>query len=258
MQHELHGSNVATTDAHALAHNERLPGWLDTRFLERLVATPRGRAHVLGFLAAIEVDESAVFDTLLAKVQDPGLARLVRRHKEDEERHHRLLAECVARTGVEPGALPEELNVTLRLDRALGGFAESFVAGQLGVMETYVLLQVIEERAVRQYPHIVKALAPVDPESAEVLARVVEDEKRHVRYARAVSRRYAPDAETLEKTLAHVRAIERSVFEAHLAATMSHALENRLLAIGPAERLVWRALAAVQARRAAGPIGLAA
>jgi rubrerythrin len=228
---------------------ERKPGWLDARFLARLVETPRGRALTLGFLAEVETDEGHVFDTLLAKVDDPAIARLVRIHHDDEKRHNRILRECVERTGTDPGPLPESLQVTLRINRMLGGFSEQFVEGRRGVMEAYALLQVIEERAVRQYPWIVRALEAVDPESARVLASVVRDEERHVRYARAISRRFAPDPRSLATTLAHFRAIERRAFEEHVAATMSFTLDQGILAVHGPERLFWRVAAALNERR---------
>ncbi len=229
-----------------LAHfATRVRAAVDAFFLSRVVASPRGRAFLLDFMAdAEDSDERKVFDTLLARVDDPELHELVRIHRDDELRHAALLRACVARQGVTPDPTPDELHILDRIDRDLGGFVDAFLADRQGVMEAYVLLQVVEERAVLQFPLIVRALAGVDPESAAVLARIVRDEERHVKYAIAISRRYAPDPETLAGTLARVRAVEASAFEAHNRALMRHVARHELLAVPRPARLIWRALAA--------------
>jgi rubrerythrin len=224
-------------------------GALGARYFDKLVATPRGRAFVLRFLQSTEEsDEGAVFDMLLSQVNDPEFHKLVRIHRDDEERHagifRRAVERLVERFGpeVEPGPVPEELHVVGRLDAHLGGLSESFIAGRAGIMEVYALLLVVEERAVREWPVIVDALRAVDPEAAEDVARVINDERRHVKYARAISRRYAPDAETLERTLAWVRAAEQRAFEENNAAMTRIVLERDLLDVGSIERAFWKGL----------------
>ncbi len=221
---------------------------IQTRYLDRLVHSDRGRAFMLAFMADAErSDEQMVFDTLLARVDDPELHALVRIHRDDEERHGELLDECMRRVGVTPPAVPDELRFVFRLDAQLDGFAAEFVAGRRGVMEAYVLLQVIEERAVVQFPGIARALRSVDPYAADVVERVTEDERRHVRYARAISRRYAPDADTLARTLACFRRAEAVAFAAHGQAYLHFAIDHDLLAVGWPEKLLWRAIGAAPA-----------
>lgn len=220
---------------------------MNTLYLSRLVRSPRGRSFLLAFMAdAEESDEGAVFDALVARVEDAQLQKLVRRHRDDEARHARILREASLRAsgGADVPQVPEELRIVLRIGRHVGGFAEDFAAGKAGVMEAYLLLQVIEERAVRQFPAIVRALAEVDPESAAVVAGVVRDEARHVKYAQAISRRYAPDAHALAATLARYREAEARAFLEHQQAFLRHALRERLIETGRVERLFWRALAA--------------
>ena len=222
---------------------------IQTRYLDRLVASDRGRAFLLAFMADAErSDEQMVFDTLLARVDDPELHKLVRIHRDDEERHGEILEACLRRVGATPPAVPDALRFIFRLDAELDGFAAEFVEGRRGVMEAYVLLQVIEERAVVQYPGIERALRRVDPHAADVVARVVEDERRHVRYARAISRRYAKDADTLARTLARFRRAEATAFAAHGQAFLRFATDHDLLAVGWPEKLLWRALGAAPAR----------
>jgi rubrerythrin len=215
---------------------------LSTRMLNRLVASPRGRAFLLGFMAdAEESDEKCIFVTLLARVDDEKLHTLVRTHATDEDRHASLLRAAVARGGVKPEPVPAELRYVLRVERLLGHVGERFVAGRAG--EAYVMLGLIEERAVREWPAIVAALAPLDPQTAEVVAGIVEDERRHVRYSYAIARRYAPSEAVLAETVAEYRAVEARAFEQHKAVFLRFALEQDLLDVGPIERAVWRVLA---------------
>jgi rubrerythrin len=221
---------------------------LRAAFLKRIVRAPEGRAFLLGFLAYAEAaEEKGVFDALLARVDDPELAKLVRIHRDDETRHAALLQACIARGGITPVAIPPELRIVDRIDRHTGRTARAFVDGRLGVMEAYLVLQVIEERGVSQFPLLAEALRPYDPESAATIERITADERRHVRYAQAISRKYAPDAATLERTLLRYRAAEARAFAEHGAALLRFVTARGLFAAGPVERLFWRGLGRVEA-----------
>jgi len=223
-------------------------GLIQSRYLDRLVGSRRGRAFLLAFMADAErSDEAAVFDTLLARVDDPELHDMVKLHVADEERHGEILEVCMKRVGVTPLPVPDHLRFIFRLDAALDGFAARFVAGEYGVMEAYLLLQVIEERAVVQYPGIQRALAKVDPEAARVVGTVIADERRHVRYARAISKRYAPNPDALARTLAHFRRAEARAFAEHGQDFLNFAIDRDLLDVRWPERLLWRAIGAAPA-----------
>lgn len=224
------------------------------RFLARLVGSPRGRAFHLRWMADAEESDEGVFDDLLSRAADPAVHKMIRIHRDDERRHARLLRECVARAGVEPEPVPDELRYIRRIDRILGGGVEAFLAHQaVGIMEVYAMLQVVEERGVKQFPLVAQALLRVDPESAAVVARIVQDERRHVGYARAIARRYAPDQPTLADTLRSFREIEARAFTEHNQAYLRFAVEHGLLAVGGPERLLWRALVALTDLRSPAP-----
>jgi hypothetical protein len=224
-------------------------GVIGARFLEKLVATPRGRAFLLRFLQSTEEsDEGAIFDTLLERVDDPKLHELVRIHRADEQRHTEIFRQAVDRVvraggpGTAPGPIPDELRVVARLDELLGQSADGFVAGRVGVLEMYALLLVLEERAVREWPAIVHALRAVDPEAASDVERVVRDEGRHVKYAHAIVRRYAPDEATRERVLGRVRKAEQRAFDEHTNAFTRAVLDRDLLEVGRVERVFWRGI----------------
>ena len=62
------------------------------RFLDRIAASPRGRAFLLQFLVnAEEADEVGVFDQLLARIDDPQLHKLAQKHRDDEDRQARVV-----------------------------------------------------------------------------------------------------------------------------------------------------------------------
>jgi len=221
-------------------------GRVDARFLDRLMASPRGRAFMLGFMAnAEEADEQGVFDLLERRVDDPQLQKMVRIHRDDEVRHARILRECIARNGVIPRAVPAELEIVPYLERSLGSVAARFLDAKAGVMEAYAFLLVVEERAVSQFPNIANALRPYDPASAAVIDGIVEDEKRHVKYARAISKRYAPDAATLERTITEMRVAEERANAEHGATFLAFAVNADLLAINSIERFLWRGMSAL-------------
>jgi hypothetical protein len=157
----------------------------------------------------------------------------------------RLLREAAARafSGAIP-KLPAELRVVLRMDAHLGGFAAKFVSGAAGVMETYLKLQVIEERAVRQFPQIACALKVVDAEAAQMVEGILRDEARHVRYAQAIARAYEPDDAAREQATVRFRAAEVRAFAEHQRLLLRFVVQQDLLGVRGPERLFWRALAA--------------
>jgi hypothetical protein len=222
---------------------------LSRRFLDRLAASPRGRAFLLQFLvSAEEADEVGVFDELLGRIEDPELHRVAKRHRDDEERHGLLFRECVARQGVDPADIPTAPNVIAFIDHELGGFGAKFVEGRRTVMEAYLLLQVIEERGVTTYPLFANALDPYDAASAAVVRSIARDEERHVMYAKAVSKRYAPNPGALESTLRSFREAEARAFDRHGRAFLACAVDTRVLDVGALERIGWRMLVALGGR----------
>jgi rubrerythrin len=219
---------------------------LDSLFLSRLVASPRGRAFLLSFMANAEESDEGAFDALVARAEEPEVQKMVCIHREDEARHGRLLHQCVARVGAAPEPLPAELRYIDRLDRmTAGGFRAGFLAAGdgLGLMRVYAMLQIVEERGVAQFPRIAAALRPFEPESARVIEEITVDEERHVKYARAIARRYAPDAATLARTMAELRALEERAFADHGRAFFAHAVARGLVGVHALERLAWKTVA---------------
>lgn len=193
-----------------------------------LAASPEGRAHLLNLAVdAEEGDEAGIFEQLEGLIDDPRLARLVARHREDESRHAQMFRDCLARLGLEEEPVPPRLKVIRRIAGG-DGFAdvrltESDIAG------TYALLLAIEERGVEQFPLIAEAFDPVDPETAETYRRVAKDEARHVKYCATIGRRYAGDDSAWEAAVAAARTVERTAYESLGDDQLAFALSNNLV-----------------------------
>ena len=219
---------------------------LTDRYFRRLVATPEGRAHVLNQCADAESNgECRIFEQALSLVDDDELRRLIRRHQDDEVRHAAMFREQAERVGVDVGPVPAHLKLIDRIDRALGGMLARPIADRRGVMEAYLLLQVLEERAVSQFPIFERGFREIDPAVSAVFAAVLRDEHRHLRYCEAIARRYAPDEAAHRETLARFRRVEARAFAANSRANMRHALDRGYVAMGPIEKRLWSALAAL-------------
>jgi rubrerythrin len=221
--------------------NERLT----LRYLTYLLETPAGRAHVLNQCAEAEAtDEGEMFDRILAQVDDPELERLVRRHQADELMHAEMFRKCVARTGVTPPPVPENLKLLTRIDQAVGGPRP--VETREDVMHAYLVLQVIEERATTQFAVFERAFRGVDPETADTFASIAKDEARHLKYCQAISKRYAPSEAVREKTLHHLRRVEGIAFAANSRANMEYSFARGYVTMSPIEKAFWRGLTAVR------------
>jgi len=232
---------------------------LASRFLRDLLAGAAGRAFVLNQAAVAEAtDEGHVFDVVLSAAralrgddagldEDPQLDKTIVKHRDDELRHAELFRGCVARQGVDPGDVPARLRLVDAIDRETGGVASAPIVDRLGVMRAYLVLQVIEERAVHQFGLVEPAMRPFDPQSAAVLRSVLDDERRHVKYCRAVSRRYAPDPLTLAEELGRFRLAEARAFRDHSRRNMTHILDAGLVE-SPFKTAMWRGVVALSSR----------
>jgi len=221
-------------------------------FMRRLVSTARGRQHVLSLMvAAEEGDEQGVFDALAMRADDVELQKLVRVHQEDERVHAQLYRDCLTRTGLEYVTVPDDLMIIRHVGRTAGGvFAEGVATGttealrsRADVMNTYALLLAIEQRGVQQFPLIGAEFRRLgDHLTADVFDRVTRDEARHVRYCKAIGRRYADSDAAWEAAVATYARIEDRAFKEVGMSTIAHALETGLLGKSRIAKRVGRAL----------------
>jgi len=220
-------------------------------FLSSLLASPEGRAYMLTQAGIAEsTDEGAVFELVATRVGDGELHRMVKKHAEDEERHAALFFGCADRQGVPRPEIPSDLRVLELLDARIGVFGRPVETDE-DVMNAYLVLQVIEERAIEQFSIVEPVMRRFDARTADVLAGVAKDEERHLLYCRAITKRYAPSEEARVRKLTELREAEAHAFREHQQNGMAYIFRGELLP--PAARLFWRTALDVLSRRAALP-----
>ncbi|HEX6836233.1 MAG TPA: ferritin-like domain-containing protein, partial [Polyangia bacterium] len=174
-----------------------------------MITSPEGRTHLLNQCADAEGNgENGFFEHILAHVDDPALTRMITKHRDDELRHEQLFLAARDKTGFDVGPVPNELKLIDRLDRAVGHFFAHPIRDRRDIMQAYLMLQVIEERALTQFALFELAFRRVDDETADIIAEIAADEERHLKYCHAISKRYAPDEETRAATLREFRQVE--------------------------------------------------
>jgi hypothetical protein len=221
--------------------------WISRSFYRDLLCTPKGRAYVLTQMGTAEsTDEGAVFDRLLARVADEDLRRMIRKHAEDEERHASMFFDRAAAQGIGEVAPPDGTRVLELLDAKLNIFSRELERDEQ-VLDAYLVLQVIEERAIEQFSMIEPVMREYDPASADVLAAIGQDEVRHLKYCRAITKRYAVTEAARKMRLAELRTAEATAFQSHQFANMDHLLRNDYLP--SASRTFWRVVSPVLARQ---------
>jgi rubrerythrin len=222
---------------------------LSLRFIDRVITSPEGRTHLLNQCADAEGNgENGFFEHILAHVDDPALAKMITKHRDDELRHETLFLAARDKTGLDVGPVPNELKLIDRLDRAVGHFFDQPIRDRRDIMQAYLMLQVIEERALTQFALFETAFRRVDPETADVIAEIASDEDRHLKYCHAIARRYAPDERTQTETLRELRQLEARCFAENGRANMEHLFDRGWVAVGPVEKLFWNAVNGLSAR----------
>ena len=223
---------------------------LTVRFTDRVITSPQGRAHLLNQCADVEGNgENGFFDHILAHVEDPALRKMIAKHRDDELRHEQLFLAARDATGIDPGPVPDELKLIDRLDRAVGGFFAQPIRDSRDVMQAYLMLQVIEERALTQFALFEIAFrAAGDERDADMIGAIARDEERHLKYCRAIARRHAPDERTQRTTLTELRQLEARAFADNGRANMQHLFDRGWVSVGPVEKWFWQAVNGLSAR----------
>ncbi len=210
------------------------------RFTRDLLSTALGRAYVLTQAAVAEgSDESAVFDRLLPVVEDSQLQKAIATHKADEQRHALMFEQCARRQGVAPISIPVGLQLLPLIREEITNF-DAPIKTHEDIMNTYLVLQVIEERAIEQFTILHEVMQAYDPATAAVMAEIMTDEERHLKYCAAITKRYAPSPEMLAKQLRGYRDAEARAFRRQQQRTAQQLLSMPVM---PNYKLwIWRAV----------------
>ena len=98
----------------------------------------------------------------------------------------------------------------------------------------------------------------MDPLTAATFAAIGKDEERHIKYCQAVAKKYAPDAATLHRKLAEMRALEAQAFTDNGRANMAYVFSRGWFEGGPLVRWFFRSISALGNRQAPAALRLEA
>jgi hypothetical protein len=138
----------------------------------------------------------------------------------------------------------EELRLVPRIDQAAGGIVDKPIRNDRDVLEAYCFLQALEERACFSFEMFIQGMTGIDDESANVIARILEDERRHLKYCVAVAKKYARSEEERLDVLYKMRAAENRAFMENQFGNMRYTLAKGWVG-GRVETLLWQAVRAL-------------
>jgi hypothetical protein len=145
--------------------------------------------------------------------------------------------------------LPKNAHLLRRIDERVGFFTKPVVDRQ-GVVEAYMLLLVIEERAMKQFARWERAFAAVgDHETSRMIGEIRKDEERHLKYCEAITRRYSEDEAARQARLAYYRALEAECYEEVQALNLRALVANGFVGKTWWTKALWRTLADVAGKR---------
>lgn len=142
---------------------------------------------------------------------------LIGRHERDESRHIYALTSRTKALGFSPGKVSGGLELFAALHSELGSPVEPPDGEELSPAKIVALVQVAEERALLQYSFVGPAMRPMDPESADLLASIAKDERRHILYCGRYAQALGLD---LSAELEQARAADRKIFPEFMAAVL--------------------------------------
>ncbi len=223
-------SEAATASTAALQHVEKQAGKpavknvalprpiatvVEKQFLKQLVSTPRGRATILAQVARSEGTdgEHGIFEHILAVLDDEEVTKLVRVHQADEARHEQMFLARMQAQGAAPLVTPPSTDLLSRIDRHTG-FHTRPVTDRHGVVQSYLMLQVIEERALRQFKRMKQAFSDVgDLDTVACFTEVERDEERHLKYCIAITKKFSLSETARLAGLQMMRTLEEAAFQ---------------------------------------------
>lgn len=246
-----------------LSLSQRFEILLNRTYLAKLARDPKA----LGFFLTVSADaeangEGRVFPQVerwLEANGHPQLARLVRKHAEDEVRHELLMLAALASLGREPAAIPDDVKVIDRLGRRLSAgriepgaasFWERPIESGEDVARAYLLLYAVERRAMERFAFMVEALRPVHPEIAATFEAIAKDERAHLHYCVAVSRAALPGEAAWTRLRDEMIEVEAEEYTANSKRFLWHTLDHEFETLGTLGRLFWKT-----ARRTADLLG---
>jgi len=225
----------------------RIQSVIDRNMRRHMFTQPTAKAYVLCAYATAEGSgEGAIFDRALERSVDPKIAKLIKKHKEDELRHERMITERRIAMGLPWMPVPAALRGIDVLSEAAGGVLDLPMDKDEDLRRVYELLYVIEERAYEEFSAAATALeASGDPKTAAVFREIRDDEANHLRYCVAVGNMFSESEEAFMEGVQRMRVLEAKVYAEQGRGTMRYLLDARLIDLPLHWEIVIRGVSAV-------------
>jgi rubrerythrin len=157
-------------------------------------------------------------ERIAALVQDPHLVPRIRRHGADERKHGRIFTRLLRNRGLEPLAVPPQLDYCMLLERRGTGLLHERLRadkplGDEDVIRYLAHSRVTEQRASEQM-RLLRRVYADDPELGRAMRQIAADEDNHLAYCheellRLAARGHGP------RIHAELRATARAEIEVH-------------------------------------------
>lgn len=209
--------------------------WLDDRVdaVVRLHIASQPRAAGFAYSSYADAEaggENLVFERALRRATDPQIAKMIRVHQQDEMRHAQMIEDRRIALGLPGYVVPDEMKLVERLSEAAGGVLDLPMDRDEHVASVYALLYVVEERAIQLFERQVRTVEALgDHESADMFRAIWADEERHLKYCRAVGKRYAGSEAAFEAEVEQIRRVEAGVYARASRGTLRHLLRTGML-----------------------------
>jgi hypothetical protein len=206
----------------------------DVAQFREVVRHPQAHAQILGQYRIGEYAGVVALKRLLGEMRPEGkLHRAMEIHFHDEERHSRVFTEWMERCGVQPPAMPTELEgyfstspEEFRQQRAV---LESLPA-ELRRIVVFAGINAVERGAFTQFENHLRCLER--PDDVATLEGVIAEEKFHLAYVEAELQRQATGEHAAIVTTALEQARARFTEFQQLRRQETRALVERLLGGG--------------------------
>lgn len=159
---------------------------------------------VLSFYRTSEITGALFFGRLARSMKSSPIQRDMTKHFADESMHAWYWTQCIEMLGAQPIKLNESYQ-----DQYLAA------AGMpVNIMEVLAITQVFERRVINQYARH-ERIPDLQPEIGETLARIMEDEKWHIKWIREALRGLESDygRERIQSTLKRFTEADQFVYE---------------------------------------------
>jgi tRNA isopentenyl-2-thiomethyl-A-37 hydroxylase MiaE len=210
--------------------NSWLGSWLDRSIRTEIMRQPSAKGFLLSAYSDAESSgEGEIFDKCLQRATDPTVIRMMQKHRDDEIRHGKLLADRRDELGLPAYEIPPALQWVERLSDEAGGTFDLPMDKPGDIVAAYQLLYVVEERALKDFALLAEVLEETgDDVTAKLFRTIAKDEARHLRYCEAIGRRYSSTDAEWDEGVAHLRQIEADFYEDQGRKMMKHLVANEL------------------------------